>query len=82
MDDDSNKLLEIMEKVEELLEDNIALWSSPHLTQLLFEKLFLLIKCDRKEVRLKTTKDDRKQILFFSLTFSLSGVPSSRVYHN
>ena len=66
MDDDSSQLLEILETVEELLKNNTAFWSSPQLAQSLFRKLFMLIKSDRKEVRLKISKDDRKQILFFS----------------
>ena len=51
MDDDNNQLIEQLEIVEELLENNTGFWSSARLTQLLFDKLFMLIKCDRKEVR-------------------------------
>jgi hypothetical protein len=79
MDEDNNPILEILETVEELLKNNTGFWSSPQLAQSLFNKLFMLIKCDRKEVRLKITKKDRKQILFF-LTSSVPGVPSSRVH--
>ena len=66
MDDDSNQLLEILEKVEELLENNTGYWSSPQMTKLLFDKLFMLIKCDRKEVRLKITKISENKLSFLS----------------
>ena len=51
MDDDSNQLLEILDTVDEILDNNACYWSSPQLTHLLFDKLFLLIKCDRKELK-------------------------------
>ena len=52
MDDDNNKVLEILKTVEELLEDNTGVWSSPQLTQLLLDKLLMLCKWERKEVRI------------------------------
>ena len=55
VNDNNNQILEILETVEELLENNTGYWSSPQMTKLLFNKLFLLIKSDRKEVRLKIT---------------------------
>ena len=66
MNDDCNQLLEILEKVEELLENNTGYWSSPQMTKLLFNKLFMLIKCDRKEVRLKITKISENKLSFLS----------------
>ena len=66
MNDDSNQLLEILETVEELLENNTGYWSSPQMTKLLFDKLFMLIKCDRKEVRLKITKISENKLFFLS----------------
>ena len=66
MNDDSNQLLEILETVEELLENNIGYWSSPQMTKLLFDKLFMLIKCDRKEVRLKITIISENKLSFLS----------------
>ena len=66
MDDDNNQLIDKLETVEELLENNIGYWSSPQMTKLLFNKLFMLIKCDRKEVRLKITKISENKLSFLS----------------
>ena len=51
INNDSNKQLEILEAVDEILVDNIILLSFPQLAQLLYNKLFMLIKSDEKKVR-------------------------------
>jgi hypothetical protein len=71
VDDDNTQLLEILETVEKLIKNNTGLWSSRQWAQSLFNKLFVLIKSDRKEVRLKLTKDNFIQLLFFSDIFCI-----------
>ena len=50
---DSEKQLEILDTVEEILADNIIISSDPELAQLFLSKLFMLIRSDEKQVREK-----------------------------
>ena len=52
-DDDLKKQLEIIEALDDILKDDMIISTFPQLIQLLFTKLFMLIKSDNKEVRVE-----------------------------